>query len=212
MQAHRIGQRLDHTQTVDAPRDLERQAGATVLVDQRQDTQASPVMGLTLHKVEAPDVIAMERPQPHAGAIVQPQPASRPMLLRNLEPLTTPDPLNPVFPHLPARCLQQRGDAAIAVASVLGRQGDDGTGQPILVDRHGGHVALRAAVLADDPAGVALREAVLLLDRVDCLPASLRGYKFPEATSASTCFSRDKSATSRRNRAFSRSRSFIRRA
>ncbi len=32
----------------------------------------------------------------------------------------------------------------------------------------------------------------------DCLPAPLGGYKFPEATSASTCFSRERSATSRR--------------
>jgi hypothetical protein len=68
---------------------------------------------------------------------------------------------------------------------------------------------LRAAVLTDDPASVTFREAVLLPNAVDRLPASLGGYKFPEATSASTCFSRDRSATSRRKRAFSRSRSFI---
>ena len=117
--------------------------------------------------------------------------------------------MNPVLAYLPSRCLQQRGDAAVAVASVLGRQGDDGTGQRILVGRHGGHVALRAPVLADDPAGVTFREAVLLSDPSHRLPASLGGYKFPEATSASTCFSKDRSATSRRNRAFSRSRSFI---
>ena len=117
--------------------------------------------------------------------------------------------MNPVLAYLPSRGLQQRGEAAVAVASVLGRQGDDGTGQRILVGRHGGHVALRAPVLADDPAGVTFREAVLLLDPSHRLPASLGGYKFPEATSASTCFSRDRSATSRRNRAFSRSRSFI---
>ena len=127
----------------------------------------------------------------------------------DLEPLATPDALNPVLAHLPAACLQQRGDAAIAIAPVIGGQGNDGSGQRILVGRHGRHVALRAAVLADDPAGVTFREAVLLPDRVHRLPASLGGYKFPEATSASTCFSKDRSATSRRNRAFSRSRSFI---
>ena len=70
-------------------------------------------------------------------------------------PLTTPDPLNPVLAHLPPSCLQQRGDAAVAVASVLRRQGDDGAGQRILVSWHGGHVALRAPVLANDPAGMA---------------------------------------------------------
>lgn len=178
MQAHRIGQHLDHAQAVDAPCHLQRETNPIVLVDERQDAQAATVVGLALDEVEAPDVIAMERPQPYAGAIVQPQPASRPMLLRDLEPLTTPDPLNPVLAHLPPGCLQQRGDTAVTVASVLGRQGDDGAGQRILVSRYRGHVALRAPVLADDPAGVALREAVLLLDRVDCLPASLWGYKF----------------------------------
>lgn len=120
--------------------------------------------------------------------------------------------MNPIFTHLPAACLQQRGDAAVAVTSVLGRQGDDGAGQRILVGRHGGHVALRATVLADEPAGVTFGEAILLSDAVHRLPASLGGYKFPAATSANTCFSKDRSATSRRRRAFSRSRSFIFRA
>ena len=117
--------------------------------------------------------------------------------------------MNPVLAHRPAACLQQGGDAAVAVAPVFGRQGDDGAGQLILVGQHGRHVALRAPVLADDPAGVTFREAVLLPDAIDRLPAPLGGYKFPEATSASTCFSKDRSATRRRNRAFLRSRSFI---
>ena len=130
----------------------------------------------------------------------------------DLQPLATPDALNPILAHLPPVCLQQSRDAAVAVAPILGRQGDDGAGQRILVGRQRRHVALRAPMLADNPAGVTFREAVLFPDTVDCLPASLGGYKFPEATSASTCFSKDKSATSRRNRVFSRSKSFIRRA
>ncbi len=127
----------------------------------------------------------------------------------DLQPLATPDALNPVLAHLPTVCSQQRGDAAVAIAPVLGRQSNNGAGQFILVGQHGRHVALRAAVLTDDPAGVTFRETVLVPNAVDRLPASLGGYKFPEATSASTCFSRDRSATSRRSRAFSRSRSFI---
>ena len=103
-----------------------------------------------------------------------------------LQPLATPDTLNPVLAYLPAVCLQQRGDTAVAIAPVIGRQSDDGAGQRILVGRHGRHVALRAAVLTDDPASVTLREAVLLPNAVDRRPASLGGYKFPAATSAST--------------------------
>ena len=209
MQAHRVGQRLDHTEAVDAPRHLQREAGPAVLVDQGQDAQTPAVVRLPLDEVEAPDVITVERPEPHARAIVQPEAAAGLVLLRDLQPLTTPDALNPILPHLPAVCLQQRGDAAVAIAPVLGRQGVNGAGQCIFVGQHGLHVALRAPMLADDPAGVTFREAVLLSDPFNRLPASLRGYKFPEATSASTCFSRDRSATSRRNRAFSRSRSFI---
>lgn len=154
-------------------------------------------------------MVAVERTQPHARTVVQPKPAARPVLLRDFEPLATPDSLNPILAHLPTACSQQRGDAAVAVAPVLGRHGDDGSGQPILVGRHGRHVALRAAVLTDDPAGVTFREAVLPPDAVDRLPASRGGYKFPAATSANTCFSRDRSVTSRHNRAFSRSKSFI---
>lgn len=93
----------------------------------------------------------------------------------DLQPLATPDALNPILAHLPAVCLQQRGDAGVAVAPILGRQGNDGSGQPILVGRQGGHVALRTPVLTDDPAGVTFREAVLCSDTVDRLPASLGG-------------------------------------
>jgi hypothetical protein len=83
--------------------------------------------------------------------------------------------MNPVLAHRPAACRQQRGDAAVAVASAFGRQGDDGAGQRILVGRHGGHGALRAPVPAADPAGLTFRETVLPSDAVDCLPASLGG-------------------------------------
>lgn len=33
-----------------------------MLVDQRQDAQASPAVRLGLHEVEAPDVVAVKRP------------------------------------------------------------------------------------------------------------------------------------------------------
>ena len=65
-------------------------------------------------------------------------------------------------------------------------------------------------MLADDPAGMTLGEIILLSDAVHGLPASLGGYTFPGVTTAKTYFSKDKSATSRRKRVFSRFRSFIR--
>jgi hypothetical protein len=60
VQAHRVHQRLDHTEAVDAPRHLQRQASPAVLVDQSQDAQAAAIVRLGLHEVEAPDVIAVK--------------------------------------------------------------------------------------------------------------------------------------------------------
>jgi hypothetical protein len=54
------------------------------------------------------------------------------------------------------------------------------------------------------------RETVLLPNTLDCLAAPLGAYKFPEATSLSTCFSSARSATRRFRRTFSRCSSFIR--
>src|SRR3712207_8073519 len=100
-------------------------------------------------------------PQPDAGAVVEPQPPPGSVLLGNFEPLATPDALNPVLAHTPACDLQKSGDAAVAIAPVLGSQGHDDSGECIFVSPHGGHVTLCATWLADDMAGVGLRGAVL---------------------------------------------------
>lgn len=44
---------------------------------------------------------------------------------------------------------------------------------------------------------MSFRHSILVLDRLDCLPASVGRYKFPSAISFRICFSRDRSATSR---------------
>jgi hypothetical protein len=52
---------------------------------------------------------------------------------RNFEPLTPPDPLDPLGIDQPARVTQQRCNLAIAIASVLASQCDDVGGQPLFV-------------------------------------------------------------------------------
>ena len=94
----------------------------------------------------------------------------------------------------------------------MGRQRQDGLGQPILIGTGDNRITLRATRLADDPAGLAFRELILLPDPLDSLPAPFGAYKFPEEISFKTCFSSDRSATSRFSRVFSFSSSFIRRA
>jgi hypothetical protein len=76
-------------------------------------------MGVALDKVEAPDVVGSLRSEPDAGAVVEPEPSSWLVFLRDFEPLTAPDALNPIPSHLPADPLQQGGDAPVAIAPVL---------------------------------------------------------------------------------------------
>jgi hypothetical protein len=85
-------------------------------------------------------------------------------------------------------------------------------GQSIFISPHGHAVTLRAARLTDDPTGLAFREMVLAPSALNSLPAACGAYKFPSAISFKTCFSKDRSATSRFRRPFSFSKSFIRRA
>jgi hypothetical protein len=99
---HGISERLDHSEAVDAPVHPQGQALARVLVNERQDAQAAPIMGVALNKVEAPHVMGPLGPQPDAGAIMEPQPASGLVPLRNLQPFTAPDALNPIPTHRPA--------------------------------------------------------------------------------------------------------------
>jgi hypothetical protein len=81
--------------------------------------------------------------------------------------------------------------------------------QSIFVRSNDDAVALRAAWLADEPAGVTLGELVLLSSPDNRQPTPFGAYKFPDAMSFRTCFSRERSATKRFRWAFSRSKAFI---
>ena len=207
---HHVGHRIDDTEAVDATGYPDRQTFAGELIDQCHQSELAAVVGLRLDEVIAPDVVAMLRPQPYAGSVIEPEPASRPLFPGYFQPLTAPDPLNPITSNLPARIGKQRSDPAITISSVLGRQRDNRSRQRILISPDNRGVSLRSAVLADDSTGAALRETILFSDALYRLSAPFGAYKFPEATSLSTCFSSDRSATRRLRRTFSRSRSFIR--
>ena len=132
------------------------------------------------------------------------------MFLGYFEPLTAPDPLHPIAAHIPPGLVQQCLDPTIAVPAVLRCESNNGPCQRIFISMNNGGVTLRSAGLTDNPAGVTLRETVLFPNALNRLPAPFGAYNFPEATSLSTCFSSDRSATRRFRRTFSRSRSFIR--
>ena len=166
-------------------------------------SQATAVVGLGLHEVEAPDVVAVPRPQANAAAIFEPEPGSLGLLLRHFQPLTAPDALDPILAHLNAIFVQQGRDTAVAIPAILGGEVDNVAGQIILVGLKRGKVSLRSPRLPDDPASQTFAQPVLLPSRIDRLPAPFGAYKFPDAMSLRTCFSSDRSATSFFNRLFS---------
>jgi len=76
-------------------------------------------VGAILDEVIGPDMIALLRPQPDARSVGQPEPAALRLLMGDLQPLASPDTLDPLVVDCPARLAQQFGDLAIAVAAVL---------------------------------------------------------------------------------------------
>ena len=74
------------------------------LVDHVEHAVLPPVMGSILDEVIRPDVIAVFRAQPDTRAVREPQTAAFGLLLGNLQPLTPPDPLDPLVVDGPA-CL-----------------------------------------------------------------------------------------------------------
>lgn len=94
-------------------------------------------------------MIAMLRSQPDARAVCEPQATAFRLFVRNLQPLTPPDPFDPLVVHQPAGMAQQRGDLAIAVAAVLAGQFDDVGGQPLFIVSPRRRLALRRAMLPE---------------------------------------------------------------
>jgi hypothetical protein len=105
---HDVGERLDDTETIDAAGDADRQAFTAVFVDQRQQSELAAVMRLRLDEIITPHMIAVLRPQPDAGPIIEPQPASGPLFLRDFQPLTAPDAAHPVGADRPSPSLSIR--------------------------------------------------------------------------------------------------------
>lgn len=207
---HDVGHRLEDTEAVDPARNPDRQAFAGELIDQRQQPELAAILCLGFDEVVAPHVIAAFRSQPDARTVVEPKTASRLVFLGNLQPLAAPDALHAVRANIPSGIVEQRRDPAIAIAAIFGGKRYDRSGQRIFARADNRRVTLRTTWLVDEPAGVTFREPVLLSSPFDRLPTSFGAYKFPEAISFKTCFSSERSATSRLSRMFSFSRSFIR--
>src|SRR5215204_1858308 len=90
----------------------------------------------------------------------------------DLQPLASPNPLDPLVVDEPACSAQQLGDLAVAVASVLPSKLDDVGAEPLLVVSTTGDLALRRAMLAERRAGATLGYTQLPANVLDADPAT----------------------------------------
>ena len=72
---HGIGHGLEHCHAVDPACDTDRQTFPAELIDQGHQPELAAVTGLGLDEVVGPDMVAVFRPQPDAGPVIEPQPA-----------------------------------------------------------------------------------------------------------------------------------------
>ena len=155
-QDEQVRERVDHVDGFQLASDPDRQAFPGELVDYIEHSEAPSVVGAVLNEVVGPDMVGMFRAKPDAGVLVAPEPPALGLLVRNLQPLASPDPLDPLAVHDPAGSMQHRRDAAIAVAAILSGERDDVGGQRRFIIRSCGDLALCGSVLAENKAGPSL--------------------------------------------------------
>jgi hypothetical protein len=113
-------------------------------------------MGALLEEVVGPHVVGALGSEPDARPVIQPQTSPLRLPGGDLQPLASPDPLDPLVVDQPAGPAQQLGDLAIAVAAIPPGQLDDVGGQLLFILTAPRHLALRRAMLPERRTGPAL--------------------------------------------------------
>lgn len=70
-----------------------------IFIDHVEHAVFATVMGAVFDEVIGPDVVAPLGPQADTGAVVEPQTPTFRLFAGHLEPLTSPDPLDPLVVH-----------------------------------------------------------------------------------------------------------------
>src|ERR1022692_1649624 len=166
-QNEQIGQHINHIDGLELSGDPDRQAFMGELVDHVEPSIFPSIVGAVLDQVVGPDVIAVLGTQPDAGSVRKPEPAALGLFVGDLQPLTPPDPLDPLVVDDPACLLQQPGNLAIAVAAVLPGKLDDVGGELLLVFTAPRRLALRRAVLPERRTRAALGDMQMRSDLLD---------------------------------------------
>ena len=173
-QDEEVGQQVDDVDRSEPARHADGQALMGELVDDVEHADLAPVVSAVLDKVVGPDVITVLGPEPDTGAVVQPEAPALRLPGWNLQPLASPDPLDPLVVDEPAGSAQQLGDLAIAITAILPGQLDNVGSQPLFIVTALRDLALSRAMLAERRTGAALGDGQLPSNMLDA-GAATRG-------------------------------------
>src|SRR5271155_599743 len=207
---HQPRQPLEHIVTRQLPGHVDRQTLPRVLIHDRQHLQRHAVVRATAHKIVRPHVILPLWTQPHAAAIVQPQPSPFRLFLRHFQAFLSPHPLNTLVVYHPALVSQHRRDPRRAVAAIHRRQFDQPSRQWLFIFPDLRRMPLRPSGLAQHSACSAFANVQFFLDAIHRFTPTRRAQKFGRAASRRIALSSSASASRRFRRAFSCSNSFHR--
>ena len=156
-QDEQVRQNVDDVGGLELAIDPDRQAFVRELVDDVQHPILPALMRAVLDEVVGPHMVRPLGAQTDAGSVVEPEPTPLRLFPRDLQPLASPDPLDPLVADRPARCRSQKlSDLPVAVATVLTGKFDDVGRQLLFVLPPRRDAALRRTVLSKHPADPAL--------------------------------------------------------
>ena len=103
-------------------------------------------------------MISVCRPKSNTGSVVKPQTTSFGLLLRDLEPLLTPDTFNTLVVDLPAFSSQKGCDATVTVTTILTSEPDNLLPEDLFTIPSYWSISLSGTGLTQNPAGSSLRD------------------------------------------------------
>jgi hypothetical protein len=101
-----VGQGINHIRRVELSLHPDRRAFAAELIDDVQRSVGTPIFCSVMHEVVRPDMVNMPGPETDARSVIEPEPAFPRPLHGNLQPLTTPQALDPLVVSLPSLILR----------------------------------------------------------------------------------------------------------
>ena len=147
--------------------DLDGHTSPGKFVDHGQHAEGPTVMGSVHDEVVGPDVVWPTRAKTDAGSIIEPEPTTFRLFLRDFQPLPSPNALHPFGIDVPSFRTKQRGDTPIAIATIMGRQTDGRRRESIFVRTTDRNLALGGSVLTHRLAGPALRNSQNVLKMIN---------------------------------------------